>query len=98
MTWVNVSEYAAAKPDRIATQDARKTLQVLNDKFGGALRDLLSREGGLEAEEAALISIDQLGLDIRVRHAHHYSIQRLPFQQPVQTLEDAITQVQRLVS
>lgn len=28
MTWVSVDEYSSAKPDRIATVDSRKTLQV----------------------------------------------------------------------
>ena len=52
--------------------------QVLNERFSGALRHKLSRPQ-LAADDAAFISIDRLGTDVRVRHGNEYSVERLSF-------------------
>ena len=53
-------------------------LQVLNERFSEALRHKLSRPQ-LAADDAAFISIDRLGTDVRVRHGNEYSVERLSF-------------------
>ena len=53
-------------------------VQVLNERFSEALRHKLSRPQ-LAADDAAFISIDRLGTDVRVRHGNEYSVERLSF-------------------
>ena len=53
-------------------------VQVLNERFSEALRHKLSRPQ-LVADDAAFISIDRLGTDVRVRHGNEYSVERLSF-------------------
>ena len=113
--WVDVAEYASAKPDQIAMIEPHHTLkvrlaacwtpwgvghagedtalprqpvkscadllcmvQVLNERFSEELRHKLSRPQ-LAADDAAFISIDRLGTDVRVRHGNEYSVERLSF-------------------
>jgi len=51
---------------------------VLNERFSEPLRVKLSRPQ-LAADDAAFISIDRLGTDVRVRHGTEYSVERLSF-------------------
>lgn len=53
-------------------------LQLLNDRHAEELKKLLSRNNQ-PADDAAFISIDRLGTDVRVRHGNEYSIERLGF-------------------
>lgn len=55
-----------------------RRLQTLNDRHAEALRKLLSRNNQ-PAEDAAFISIDRQGTDVRVRHGNDYSVERLGF-------------------
>ena len=52
--------------------------QELNDKHADALKKLMSRNNQ-PAEDAAFISIDRLGTDVRIRHGNEYSVERLGF-------------------
>lgn len=52
--------------------------QVLNEKHADALRKLMSYNNQ-PAEDAAFISIDRLGTDVRIRHGNEYSVERLGF-------------------
>ncbi|EIE20939.1 hypothetical protein COCSUDRAFT_18374, partial [Coccomyxa subellipsoidea C-169] len=76
--WVDVGEYVAAKPDEIVTSDPHHTLQVLNETHSEGLRQALSRPGSA-VDDAAFISIDRLGADVRVRRATDYIVERLTF-------------------
>ncbi|XP_022716358.1 uncharacterized protein LOC111275332 [Durio zibethinus] len=89
VAWVNVKEYEALKPDKIAVDGGEQNLKELNATFSKPLKELLSSEA--EVDDAALISIDSKGIDIRVRQGAQFNIQRLSFEegQAVETLEEA---------
>ncbi|XVF26485.1 hypothetical protein REPUB_Repub14bG0020400 [Reevesia pubescens] len=89
VAWVDVKEYEALKPDKIAVDGGEQNLKELNATFSKPLKELLSTEA--EVDDAALISIDSKGIDIRVRQGAQFNIQRLSFEegQAVETLEEA---------
>ncbi|XP_076891173.1 non-canonical heme oxygenase HOZ, chloroplastic-like [Bidens hawaiensis] len=91
VAWVNVKEYEDLRPDKIAVDGGEHNLKELNALFSKPLKDLLSLE--TEVDDAALISIDSKGTDVRVRQGAQFNIQRLAFEEGhgVETLEEAKT-------
>eukprot|EP01018_Ginkgo_biloba_P026580 Gb_36030 [translate_table: standard] len=99
VAWVDVHEYENVQPDKIAVNGGEQNLKELNAMFSKPLRELLSTE--TEVDDAALISIDSKGTDIRVRQGaqdskpciliSQFNVQRLSFQMghEVETLEEA---------
>ncbi|MBA0828234.1 hypothetical protein Goarm_012939 [Gossypium armourianum] len=89
VAWIDVKEYEALKPDKIAVDGGEQNLKELNATFSKPLKELLSAEA--EVDDAALISIDSKGIDIRVRQGAQFNVQRLSFEegQGVETLEEA---------
>ncbi|XP_048593514.1 uncharacterized protein BNAA01G25330D isoform X2 [Brassica napus] len=89
VAWVDVKEYEALQPDKIAVDGGEQNLKELNAIFSKPLRELLSIES--EVDDAALISIDSKGIDVRVRQGAQFNIQRLAFEEGhgVETLEEA---------
>ncbi|CAE5968022.1 unnamed protein product [Arabidopsis arenosa] len=89
VAWVDVKEYEALQPDKIAVDGGERNLKELNAIFSKPLRELLSTES--EVDDAALISIDSKGIDVRVRQGAQFNIQRLAFEEGhgVETLEEA---------
>ncbi|CAN6997555.1 unnamed protein product [Brassica oleracea var. botrytis] len=89
VAWVDIKEYEALQPDKIAVDGGEQNLKELNDIFSKPLRELLSSES--EVDDAALISIDSKGIDVRVRQGAQFNIQRLAFEEGhgVETLEEA---------
>ncbi|KAF2543629.1 hypothetical protein F2Q68_00032188, partial [Brassica cretica] len=89
VAWVDVKEYKALQPDKIAVDGGEQNLKELNAIFSKPLRELLSTES--EVDDAALISIDSKGIDVRVRQGAQCNIQRLAFEEGhgVETLEEA---------
>ncbi|GMN66661.1 hypothetical protein TIFTF001_035717 [Ficus carica] len=65
VAWVDVNEYEVIEPDKIAVDGGEQNLKELNAIFSKPLKELLSTE--TEVDDAALISIDSKGIDIRVR-------------------------------
>uniref|UniRef100_A0A2N9J3M2 CREG-like beta-barrel domain-containing protein n=1 Tax=Fagus sylvatica TaxID=28930 RepID=A0A2N9J3M2_FAGSY len=65
VAWVDVKEYEMLQPDKIAVDGGEQNLKELNAIFSKPLKELLSIES--EVDDAALISIDSKGTDIRVR-------------------------------
>ena len=53
-------------------------VQVLNETYSEGLRQALSRPGST-VDDAAFISIDRLGADVRTRRATDYIVERLTF-------------------
>lgn len=51
---------------------------MLNETYSEGLRTALSRPSNM-ADDAAIISIDRLGADVRVRRATDYIVERLTF-------------------
>ncbi|KAJ0007495.1 hypothetical protein Pint_30543 [Pistacia integerrima] len=97
VAWVDVKEYEALKPDKIAVDGGEQNLKELNAIFSKPLRELLSME--TEVDDAALISIDSKGTDIRVRQGAQFNIQRLSFEEGhrVETLEEAKAALWKLI-
>lgn len=93
--WVDVAEYTAVTPDSIVMHQPHRILQVLNDQYSVELRHLI-RQGDRSASDAEFISIDRLGADVRARFGTDYSVERVGFDQPVHTLEEAVASVGRL--
>ncbi|CAN8303079.1 unnamed protein product [Cochlearia groenlandica] len=89
VAWVNVNEYESLEPDKIAVDGCEHNLKELNAMFSKPLRELVSIE--TEVDDAAIISIDSKGIDIRVRQGAQFNIQRLAFEENhgVETLEEA---------
>jgi len=94
--WIDVAEYAAVKPDAIVMDQPLRTLEVLNQTHNDQLRALLSKPGQ-PVSDAAFISIDRLGADVRVRFGTEYSVERIGFDQPVHTVEEATASMARLL-
>ncbi|XP_058728797.1 uncharacterized protein LOC131601088 [Vicia villosa] len=97
VAWVDVKEYETLQPDKIAVDGGEQYLKELNAIFSKPLKKLLSKE--IEVDDAALISIDSKGTDIRVRQGAQFNIQRISFDegQSVETLEEAKAALQKLI-
>ncbi|CAL5443618.1 unnamed protein product [Camellia sinensis] len=97
VAWVDVKEYEALQPDKIAVDGGEQNLKALNAIFSKPLKELLSAE--IEVDDAALISIDSKGTDIRVRQGAQFNIQRLSFEEgnAVETLEEAKAALWKLI-
>lgn len=97
VAWVDVHEYENVQPDKIAVNGAEQNLKELNAMFSKPLRELLSTE--IEVDDAALISIDSKGTDIRVRQGAQFNVQRVSFEcgHEVETLDEAKVALQKIV-
>ncbi|EEF43557.1 uncharacterized protein LOC8286236 [Ricinus communis] len=97
VAWVDVKEYEALQPDKIAVDGEEHNLKELNAIFSKPLKELLSTE--TEVDDAALISIDSKGTDIRVRQGAQFNVQRLSFEEghAVETLEEAKSALWKLI-
>ncbi|VAI86281.1 unnamed protein product [Triticum turgidum subsp. durum] len=80
VAWVDVKQYETIQPDKIAVDGGEQSLKELNAIFSKPLREFMSAEG--EVDDAALISVDSKGIDIRVRQGAQFNIQRLGFTSP----------------
>uniref|UniRef100_A0A7N0SWM9 CREG-like beta-barrel domain-containing protein n=1 Tax=Kalanchoe fedtschenkoi TaxID=63787 RepID=A0A7N0SWM9_KALFE len=98
VAWVNVKEYESVQPDKIAVDGGEQNLKELNIIFSKPLKQLLSTE--TEIDDAAIISIDSKGIDIRVREGAQFNIQRLSFDngRAVETLEEAKDALWKLIN
>ncbi|XP_031499343.1 uncharacterized protein LOC116263734 isoform X1 [Nymphaea colorata] len=97
VAWVDVKEYETIHPDKIAVNGGEQNLKELNAMFSKPLKELLSSE--TEIDDAALISIDSKGTDVRVRQGTQFNVQRIPFEvgHAVETLEEAKAALQKLL-
>eukprot|EP00850_Spirogloea_muscicola_P006242 SM000029S10537 [mRNA] locus=s29:593683:595479:- [translate_table: standard] len=93
VAWIDLKEYKASQPDKIAALNAEETLQELNGRFSKSLRTFLSsrEREGKKLDDAALISIDSKGID--------FNVQRVSFEEgsSVDTLEQAIVALSRIL-
>ncbi|KAL6312506.1 hypothetical protein AAG906_001831 [Vitis piasezkii] len=93
VAWVDVKEYEALQPDKIAVDGGEQNLKELNAVFSKPLKELLSMEA--EIDDAALISIDSKELT-----SGFFNIQRIPFEEghAVETLEEAKAALWKLIN
>jgi hypothetical protein len=101
MQWINIHEYASMSPDNIVLFHPHETIDMLSAKFG----DMLARvfwekelEGQGDSGDAAVISIDARGIDVRVRHEWECTMHRLTFDALVQTPDEALRAVDRALA
>lgn len=95
--WVDINEYKAAKPDPIVINMPQVTLQLLNETFSTDLKELLSSSEA-SCDDAAIISIDKRGIDVRVRFGHDYSVERISFDEDIHTRERAVAVLSEITS
>ncbi|KAI4382028.1 hypothetical protein MLD38_008040 [Melastoma candidum] len=97
VAWVDVKEYESLLPDKIAVDGGEQNLKELNAIFSKPIKELLSMESAVD--DAALISIDSKGTDIRVRQGAQFNIQRISFEEgnAVETLEEAKAALWKLI-
>lgn len=95
--WVDVEEYERTQPDKIAVSCSEDMLKELNAIFSNPLKEILS--GDREVDDAAIISIDGKGLQIKVRQGAQFKIRRLTFdmENGVETLEEAKRALQQKI-
>ncbi|CAN1298729.1 hypothetical protein LINPERPRIM_LOCUS23931, partial [Linum perenne] len=98
VAWVDVKEYEALLPDKIAVDGGENNLKELNVMFSKRLKELLASE--MEVDDAAIISIDSKGIDIRVRQGAQFNVQRLSFEEglTVENLEEAKLAVRKVLN
>ena len=88
MGWVSASEYAAAERDPLMDA-APHILAHMNADHAGALRAIARHFGGLEAEDATMLSCDRLGFVLRARTPEGMKGVRIAFPEEVRSREDA---------
>ena len=88
MGWISASEYERAQPDPLADA-AAEIIQHMNADHGKALV-LLAREfAGVEAEEAAVTSVDRLGFQVRLKTSDGVRGARIAFLREVRDAAQA---------
>lgn len=87
MDWVSGESYLAARPDPLA--DAADTIiDHMNRDHGDALRTLARAHGEKEADEASMVSVDRLGMKLRLKNRERLYSARIPFPREVATPEE----------
>ncbi|HVG25418.1 MAG TPA: DUF2470 domain-containing protein [Thermoanaerobaculia bacterium] len=88
MGWVSADDYVAAERDPLMDA-APHILQHMNSDHGEALRAIARHFGGLDAEEATMVSCDRLGFVVRARTKEGMKGVRIAFPEEVRTRDDA---------
>ena len=86
MGWVSAEEYVRAEPDPLADA-APDILQHMNADHADALVLLAQVFGGVDADEAAMISVDRLGFHVRFKKGSRVQGARIPFIREVKSQE-----------
>ena len=66
-------------PSPPSPQPTHTTLQELNYAFSARLKELLSPDQVRQTDDVAIISVDRMGIDVRVRFGHDYNVERVGF-------------------
>jgi putative heme iron utilization protein len=82
MGWVPASEYYSAQPDPLA-DSAIGIIQHMNADHGDAMILLAKAFVGIEAQEAAMTSVDRLGFHVRLKTRDGASGARIAFPREV---------------
>lgn len=88
MGWVAADDYRASEPDPLADA-AAMIIGHMNADHADALREITRHFAKLEAEEAAMVSVDRLGFVVRARTAEGMKGARIQFTEPVRSRDDA---------
>jgi putative heme iron utilization protein len=82
MDWLDVRDYAAARPDPLADA-ASGILEHMNRDHPDALVTMARVLGREEAEEVKMVSVDRLGFGLRLRSGGRFRSCRIPFPREV---------------
>lgn len=93
--WVDVKEYAQTRPDDIVLGNVMRTLQLMNEQYGEVVRQLLS-EPESQVDDAVFISVDGRGTDVRLRRGAEFNVERITFDHPVRTDDEALEALRRI--
>ena len=88
MGWVSASEYYSGQPDPLA-DSAIGIIEHMNTDHGGALLRLAKAFAGIEAQEAAMTSVDRLGFHVRLKTQDGTRGARIAFPQEVSSPAEA---------
>lgn len=88
MGWVAAEDYRVAEPDPLAPF-AAGIMEHMNADHSDALREITRHFGGLDAEEATMVSCDRLGFVVRAKTAEGMKGARIQFTEPVTSKEQA---------
>lgn len=90
--WVDPQEFMSSQPDKVVL-GGNFNLAFLNEKYNN-VKDVL---GDGEVDDAAFISVDSLGADVRIRRGGDYSVERLGWSKRVESLEDACWELEQMM-
>jgi putative heme iron utilization protein len=82
MDWLDVRDYAVARPDPLA-EVASDILAHMNQDHPDALRIMARVLGEEEADEAKMVSVDRLGFGLRLRSGARFRSCRIAFPREV---------------
>lgn len=88
MGWVSAPEYYSAQPDPLA-DSAIGIIQHMNADHGDALILLAQAFAGIEAQEAAMTSVDRLGFHVRLKTQEGMRGARIAFLREVRSPAEA---------
>lgn len=88
MGWVSAAEYERGQPDPLADA-VTEIMQHMNSDHGDALILLASAFAGIEAQEAAMTSVDRLGFNVRLKTQDGTRGARIAFSREVNSPAEA---------
>jgi putative heme iron utilization protein len=88
MDWVGAVQYRAALPDPLADA-AADIVEHMNRDHADAVQILARAFAGIEADEAAMVSVDRLGFKVRLRSGSRLHGARVAFPREITTPGDA---------
>lgn len=94
--WIDVKDYLTSQPDEIVAKSTQETLQELNESCKEELQKVFSSEES-PVDDAAIISIDALGVDVRIRAGAEFGVLRMAFDTKVSNVCEAIQAVKKTV-
>lgn len=97
MGWVSASDYCSGRPDPLA-ESAPHIIQHMNADHGEALTLLAHAFAGIDAQEAAMTSVDRLGFHVRLKTSEGPRSARIAFSREVNTPEEARTVLIEMVA
>jgi putative heme iron utilization protein len=88
MGWISASEYSIGQPDPLADV-ASEIIQHMNTDHADALTLLARAFAGIEAQEAAMTSVDRLGFHVRLKTPDGTRGARIGFSREVNSSAEA---------
>lgn len=96
MGWVEADDYERAESDPLA-ESAPAIIEHMNRDHADALALLTRFFAGVEAEEAAMTSVDRLGFHVRVKTAERVRGARITFLSQARSAAEARTVMEQMV-